>query len=106
MAMMLKPQQYWVGNKRTIWAHLLVKHNWDRKRANAELTLYDDDDRASEMDYKIWRDLYLRLEPDLVKLGVAASEAASRKGVQAGSLKYMWPDAVSSVLFDRYTKKR
>jgi len=34
---MLNPRRYWVTNVRTIWAHLLVKHNDDVCRANDEL---------------------------------------------------------------------
>ncbi len=106
MAMMLNPQLYWVGNVRTIWSHLMVKHNMSQQRANEELKLYHDGDRDSEMDYEVWRDVYLRMEPDMRTLGAEAAKAAQSQGVSAGELRYMWPDAVASYLFERCSVKR
>ncbi|MFO1490258.1 MAG: hypothetical protein U1F87_04945 [Kiritimatiellia bacterium] len=47
MAMMLMPDTFWVGNTRTIWTHLLIKHSGNRSRANLELSLYRDNERHS-----------------------------------------------------------
>jgi hypothetical protein len=51
IAMMLKPEQHWVGNVRTIWAHLLVFHEMNEDTANEALSQYYDGDRDSEMNY-------------------------------------------------------
>lgn len=106
MATMLRPDFCWVGNRHTIWSHLLVKHNYNQRRANEELRLYYAKDDESEMDYNVWRDLYLRVGPDLVTLGERATAEAVRQGVEAGTLRYMWPDAFSTFLFDEYAAKR
>ncbi len=106
IAMMLKPDCHWVGNKRTIWSHLLVFHQMDQRRANEALRLYYARDDDSEMDYEVWRDLYLRVGPDLLALGAMATAAAENQGVQPGALRYMWPDAVATFLFDKYARRR
>jgi hypothetical protein len=102
MAMMLKPDVHWVGNKRTIWTHLLVRHNMDETRANEALRLYFTRDDDSEMDYEIWRDLYLAVGPDLLTLGQRAVVVAETQQVEAGRHRYLWPDAVATFLFDRH----
>jgi hypothetical protein len=76
IAMMLKPDCHWVGNKRTIWSHLLVTHGMNERRANEALRLYYSRDDDSEMDYAVWRDLYLRVGPDLLRLGQMATQVA------------------------------
>lgn len=101
MAMMLKPSVHWVGNVRTIWSHLFIKHEGKRSKANEELRLYRDGERDSEMASNIWRDIYLALEPNLLTVGRLASEAAATQNVRPGPLRFMWPDAVASVLYDR-----
>ena len=102
IAMMLKPEVHWVGNVRTIWSHLLLKHLGNRSRANQELALYRDGERDSEMDYAIWRDVYLAIEPSMLQLARLAAEAARDRGIEPGTLRYMWPDSVASTLFDRF----
>jgi hypothetical protein len=106
IAMMLKPNEYWVGNVRTIWAHLLQKHCGNERRANQELSLYRDGERDSEMDYQVWRDIYLALEHDLSELGRVASRAADDQGVDPGTLRFLWPDAVASFLYDTFAESR
>lgn len=105
MAMMLRPDVFWVGNKRTIWSHLLVTHNMNQRPANDALRLYYSRDDDSEMDYPVWRDLYLRVGPDLLTLGQRAAEVARTQGVEPGGLRYMWPDAVATFLFDRFARR-
>ncbi len=102
IAMMLKPDTHWIGNKRTIWSHLLVKHDMEEDDANEELRLYCAHDDESEMDYSVWRYLYLAVGPDLAILGHMAAEVAQLKGIVPGSLRYLWPDAVATFLFDKY----
>ena len=106
IAMMLKPDVHWVGNVRTVWSHLLIKHKGMQSKANQELKLYRDGQRDSEMDYKIWRDIYIALEPNIVKLGGFAADAAASQGVSPGALRFMWPDAAASFLFDRFADRR
>lgn len=105
IAMMLKPDRYWVGNVRTIWAHLLIRHG-SRRTANEGLQAYRDNDRTSEMDYAIWRDLYLRLETDILQLGRLATAVAVARDVQPGQHRFMWPDAVASELYSRFAIAR
>ena len=101
IAMMLKPNDYWVGNVRTIWAYLLQKHDGDQQRANQEFCLYGD----SEMDYQVWRDIYLALENALSQLGFVSSQAAQTQGVTPGLLRFLWPDAVASFLYDAFAER-
>jgi hypothetical protein len=104
IAMMLKPDCHWVGNKRTIWSHLLVTHRMNQRRANEALRLYYARDDDSEMDYVVWRDLYLRIGPDLLTLGQMATQVAEDQGVEPGALRYLWPDAVATFLFDQFAR--
>lgn len=106
IAMMLKPKVHWVGNVRTIWSHLLIKHGGKRSKANQELKLYRDGERDSEMEYLIWRDIYLALEPNILTLGRLAAEAADAQNVTPGPLRFMWPDAVAGFLFDQFADPR
>jgi hypothetical protein len=106
IAMMLKPAVHWVGNVRTIWSHLLVKHQGNQRRANEELALYRDGESDSEMDYPIWREIYLALEPNLRTVGHLAAEAAVPQGVEAGAFPLMWADAVANFLYDRFADPR
>ncbi len=101
MAMMLRPNVFWVGNVRTIWTQLLTKHNCNYNRANEELELYKDSDRTSEMDYQIWRDIYLSLQKSLDELIKLGNEKAAQQNVKPGSLKYLWADAIASALYDK-----
>ncbi|MEX2171029.1 MAG: hypothetical protein WD851_17045 [Pirellulales bacterium] len=96
MAMMLRPNELWVGNKRTYWASLLVEHG-NHQRANEELELYYD--REGEMPYEIWSYLYLRVESQLLDLGREAAKVAGKSGIKPGSLCFMWADAVATNLF-------
>jgi hypothetical protein len=83
---------------------LLIKHNGQLSRTNEELALYRDGERDSKMDYAIWRDIYLALEPNLLTLARLSHEVAARQHVTPGALKFMWPDAVASCLFERFAE--
>ena len=96
MAMMLRPNELWVGNKRTYWASLLVEHG-NHKKANDQLELYYD--REGEMPYEIWTYLYLRAEEQLRDLGRAAGEVATESGIEPGARIFLWADAVATNLF-------
>ena len=100
MATMLQPNRIWVGNVRTIWSHLVIKHKGNWERANEELELYKIDDASSEMNYQIWRDIYLSLQQSFDVIQEIANLWAQEQGVTPGSIKYLWVDAVCSELFD------
>lgn len=100
MAALLQPKRIWVGNVRTIWSHLVIKHKGDRERANEELELYKVNDASSEMYYKIWRSIYLSLQQSLDVIHKISSSWAQEQGVSPGKIKYLWIDAVCSALFD------
>lgn len=91
---------------RTIWAHLVLKHKGNKSRANAELALYRDGDRDSEMNYLIWRDIYLALEARMEMISVDANKAAKDQDVKPGKLRFMWPDAVASYLFETHAARK
>lgn len=101
IAMMLKPDEFWVGNTRTIYTHLMLKHDGNRERADEELRLYREPDgrRPSEMEYKIWRDLYLSLESSLKSVASIGSMEAQEQSTQVGQHVYMWADAISSYVY-------
>lgn len=100
IACLLQPKRFWVGNARTIWSHLVIKHKGDWERANEELELYHVGDVSSEMNYQIWRDIYLSMEPSLDVISRIAGEWAQEQSVTPGKLKYIWIDALCSALYD------
>ena len=101
IAMMLNPDKYWVGNVRTIYSHLLLKHNGNQQRTDEELQLYREPDgsRPSEMEYKIWRDLYLPLENSLKSIAVMGDSEAKKQGSSKEQYKFLWADAICSMLY-------
>ena len=99
MAMMLRPTDFWVANVRTVWAHLLIKHGDNYDLANEELQLYRDRERSSEMDYRIWAEIYPQLEVSLVRLHDLGIEEAKKQGFEPGSLKFLWADAIATHLY-------
>jgi hypothetical protein len=48
-----KPDTHWLGNRQTIWTHLLVRHEMEAQKADEALRLYCAGDADSEMDYTI-----------------------------------------------------
>src|SRR5439155_17548141 len=85
----VNPRVCWVANRRTIWAHLLVKHNGNISKANQELALYRDDDTDSEMHYSIWSALHGELAASMPVLVERGAEAARRSGIAAGTLTFL-----------------
>ena len=96
---MMNPTICWVANSRTIWAHLLIKHNDDYGKADEELELYRDNDTSSEMAYKIWVAIHKTLDTAMTRLATMGSSGAHACGVSPGSLKYLWADAVANALY-------
>jgi hypothetical protein len=103
IAMMVKPDAFWVANTRTIWAHLLVSHDFNYDDANEELALYRDPERESEMEYRIWKDIYPRMQQTLTRLGELGDEESKRRKVRAGSLRNIWYDAIANEIYEHRT---
>lgn len=102
---MLNPNKFWIGNKRTIWTYLLMKQKWNESRANTELAMYHGHERDSQMSYELWSYIYLAMEERMIELGELASAEAQAQGVPPGILRFLWPDAVCTCLFDEIAKK-
>jgi len=100
IAAMLEPRRFWVTNTRTVWAHLLVKHNDDVRKANDELRAYRDHDYTSEMLYDVWSDIHVKLDTALNRLAEAGAVHAKKQGIKAGELAYLWADAVANALYE------
>jgi len=58
---MVNPQVCWVANKRTIWTHLVIKHNDNIQKEDDHLKLYRESDGISEMDYQMWTAIHAEL---------------------------------------------
>lgn len=97
MACMLQPNKFWVGNIRTIWCYLFVRHSCDRESVNVELQAYRDHDDTSEMAYKLWRDIYPRMRNNLLQLEAWVNEQSSI--VPEPQPNYLWIDAICNELF-------
>ena len=57
-----------------------------------------------EMAYEVWRDLFLRVGPDLLTLGERATGLPRAQGAEPGGLLYLWPDAVATFLFEEFAR--
>lgn len=99
LSCMMNPSVCWVANSRSIWAHLLIKHNDNYNKADEELALYRDNDDSSEMAYKIWVAIHKILDTAMTRLATMGSQKAQAAGVHPGSLKYLWADAVANALY-------
>lgn len=100
IASMLQPNKFWIGNVRTIWSHLVIKHKGDWEKANEELELYRIGDVSSEMNYQIWRDIYLSMEHSLNVIESVSYVLAKQDAIKPGKLKFIWIDAVCSALYE------
>lgn len=94
LSSLLKPEQCWVCNVRTLWTALALKHA-DLKRADEELRLYKEQDPNSEMYWPIWGELHRGLVKPMRAL-VAASEALRSPPVRA---PFLWADAICNVSY-------
>lgn len=99
MAMMLRPNEFWVANVRTLWAMLLLRHGDDFAAANAALRLYRDADTESEMSYSLWAELHPNLEEPMRRLSSLGEQEAQRRGIEPGTLRYLWADAIANELY-------
>ncbi|MDD5213981.1 MAG: hypothetical protein PHQ03_00390 [Methylococcales bacterium] len=102
MAMMLKPNTFWVANVRTLWTHLLLKHNYDLDKANEELSLYRTQDDG-EMRYEVWREIYPKMKKSIDKTCEQGNNAALTQSVTPpNSCHYMWFDVIASSLYETF----
>lgn len=101
MAMLLRPRTFWVANTRTVWAHLLIKHDFNYEIANEELALYRHQDSSSEMEYRKWREIYSLMKPNMLKVGQLGDSEAANQKVKAGKVRPLWFDALSNALYER-----
>lgn len=102
MAMMLKPDIFWVANVRTVWTHLLWKHDCNLNDVNFELKLYREE-RSSKLNYDLWQEIYCRMEPSISKVCAEGNAAAVKDRVVPGPLQYLWFDAIANSLYEKYT---
>ena len=97
MACMLQPHKFWVGNVRTIWCYLFVRHGCDRDSVNIELQAYRDHDNTSQMAYQIWREIYPRMRGNLLQLESWVNEQSTVIPEQQPD--YLWIDAICNELY-------
>lgn len=102
MAMMLKPDIFWVANVRTVWTHLLLKHSYNLSHANEELKLYRSQELTSEMEYRVWKDIYNLMKPSIAKVCGRGHAIANDQGVVPGALPYLWFDAIANSLYEHF----
>lgn len=96
---MMNPQRCWVANTRTVWTHLLIKHDDDINKANEALKYYRDDDPVSEMSYAIWEAIHRELDTAMTRIAERAEKASNSHAVRPGPIKYLWADAVADALY-------
>jgi len=101
IGMLLRPNDFWVANVRTVWAYLLVKHAYDFDLANEELELYRDGERSSEMNYEIWGELHRLLETSQIHLHDLGLREARRQGAAVGDKRFLWADAIANAIYKR-----
>ena len=97
---LLKPQELWVCNVRTIWSHLVILNKGDWEQATKDLELYRVDDRRSEMHYKLWTAIYLDMKSSLNYIHKISKLWALEQNVVVGEDKYLWVDAVCNALYE------
>lgn len=101
IAMLLKPATFWVANTRTVWAHLLLKHDFDYEVANEALRLYRIEDPSSEMAYKIWKAIYMEMESSVIAFTALGNKEAQLQKVKPGEQQNLWFDAIANELYER-----
>ena len=101
---MLNPEFCWVANTRTIWAHLVIKHADDFKKADEELTLYRNADVTSEMAYQSWARIHQELKISMTGIAEEGARLARRAKIEPGSIKFLWADAIANALYGNHHK--
>jgi len=104
MAALLGPDVFWVTNVRTIWAHLVMKHNNNVGLANEELYYYRTQDLPSEMDYPLWRDIHPLVGSSMESLAHLGSRLAEERGIEPGNLRFLWADTIADTAYSKYSR--
>jgi hypothetical protein len=104
MAALLRPDVFWVTNVRTIWAHLVMKHN-DLQLANEELRLYRTREMPSEMEYQLWTDMHPRVGSSMQQLMSLSSMIARRQCCEIDNATFLWADAVADIAYKQYSRR-
>lgn len=99
---MVNPNVCWVANTRTIWAHLVVKHDGNPAIANEALSLYRQGSDDSEMQYDYWRAIHGELGKSLPEIASQGTKLAKETGIAPGNLTFLWADAIADTLYERY----
>jgi hypothetical protein len=99
---MLNPQVCWIANTRSIWTHLVFKHEGNFSRANEELNLYRDEDETSEMAYRKWAAIHRAMRANLTEIAEQGSLLAKEASVKPGEVKYLWADAIANALYSSH----
>jgi hypothetical protein len=102
MAMMLNPERFWVANVRTVWTHLLIKHKFNLGKANEELKLYRSQELTSEMEYRVWRDIYLLMTPSIKSTCEIGNKVAIEQEINPGNIENLWFDAIANALYENF----
>ncbi len=97
---LLNPKHCWVANVRTIWTHLVQKHDDSFEKADEELQLYRESAVESEMSYQMWRTLHAELAGTITRTAEQGAKLAIECGIQPGLTRYLWADAMASQLYD------
>ena len=100
IAMLLQPDTHWVANTRSIWSHLLIKHESPTK-ADEELKLYRQGIQESEMAYKMWCAIHAEMKDHLQMIADGGASIAQKQGVNPGTHIFLWADAVANALYER-----
>ena len=102
---MLNPQVCWIANTRSIWTHLVFKHEGNFGSANEELKYYRDQDETSEMAYKKWADIHRIMRASLTEIIEQGNLLAKKALVEPGKVKYLWADAIANALYAHYQEE-
>lgn len=98
LSCMVNPQVCWVANTRTIWTHLVFKHD-DLATADEALRLFRDEDLSSEMTYQYWTALHQEVVSSMEEIANEGNRLARGAGVRPGSVLYLWADAIANGLY-------
>ena len=99
---MMRPSLCWVTNTRTVWAYLLVKCDFNVGKANDALDAYKIGDEESEMAYSLWTAIHGDMEREMREICRLGTIAALASGIQSGEFEFLWADAISNEMYDKY----
>lgn len=100
MGLMIRPEELWVGNIRTYWVHMMITNDWNAGIANEAVEMYQNNERNNDLEYRVWRDLYLAAGRSLETLVEAGNIEALNQDVEPGYAKFLWADAIATSLYE------